>query len=265
VIEHCFEVIGGIEAGRLRVLVPEVAHLHHPSGRVAQREREPVDGEHGDHARVERSGREDDLVGGGDRGQGVGRGRRVGRHDLDPTDPSGRSGHRDLTFHGAAVDVGLEHDRFGRRGQRTAAGADDPAGLVERAHRVADRLEQCREHEVAQRVAGELAVVEAVLEGSRPHARLVGQRDERLAEVAGREDAEVAAEPPRRAAVVGHGDDRGDVTRVLPDGPQRVRKTVAAADRDDARPAELRHGRDHGGGPGSRSRDRRGPGRARSR
>ncbi len=80
---------------------------------------------------------------------------------------------------------------------------------VERAHDLGQR----RQEDVAERVPGQLAAVEAVPEEP-VHERLVlGQRDQAVADVARRRHREVAAQPAAGAAVVGQRDDRRDPTR----------------------------------------------------
>ena len=118
------------------------------------------DAQHRQHARVERAGREHDLVGGGDRGDRVGRRRRVGGHELDPADrPALFATATWPSISRRPLDVGLQHDRLGRRRQHPARRRrSEPAGLVERGGEVAERLGEPDEHEVAERVAVELAV-----------------------------------------------------------------------------------------------------------
>ena len=83
--------------------------------------------------------------------------------------------------------------------------------------------------------------LEAVLEHAGPRAALARERDEALAEVAGRGHVEVAPQPARRAAVVGDAHDRGDRTRVAARAArQRDREPVPAAEGDDRRPAGAR-------------------------
>jgi hypothetical protein len=57
------------------------------------------------------------------------------------------------------------------------------------------RVGETHEHEVAEGVALELAVGEAVLERLRPHSVVTGEGDEAPADVTGRRHAEVTAEP----------------------------------------------------------------------
>ena len=78
---------------------------------------------------------------------------------------------------------------------------------------------------------------EAVLE-QLAHQRLrVGERDDAVADVADRRDPQLLAQDAGRAAVVGDGDDRGQVARVLLEPAQERREPGSATDRDDPRPA----------------------------
>ena len=77
------------------------------------------------------------------------------------------------------------------------------------------------------------ALPEAVLEEA-GHQRLgVRQRDDAVAEVAGRQDAELAAEAAGAAAVVGDGHDGRDVGGVVLEAAQHRREAGPAADGDD--------------------------------
>ena len=69
------------------------------------------------------------------------------------------------------------------------------------------------------------------------HHRLgVGEGDQAVADVAGRLDAQLAAEAPGTPAVVGHGHDGGDVVGVVLDAPDEAGQAASAADDGDSRP-----------------------------
>ena len=102
---------------------------------------------------------------------------------------------------------------------------------------VAEQLPQRDDQQVADGVAVHLAVAgEPVLQHAGPGAAplvVAAQRGQRHPQVAGRQHAELAAQPARRAAVVGHGDDRGQVVDdVARSARQRRGQAVAAAERD---------------------------------
>jgi hypothetical protein len=81
-----------------------------------------------------------------------------------------------------------------------------------------------------------IAIREAVLEELAEHGLVVREGCQAVADVAGGQDAQVAAQAPGGAAVVGDGDDGGDVARVGLQAAQHGSQAVPAADRDDARP-----------------------------
>ena len=80
-------------------------------------------------------------------------------------------------------------------------------------------------------------VREPVLEHAVHHRLGVGERRDAVADVADGRDPELAAEHAGRAAVVGNGDDRREVARVLLEPAQQRRQPGPAADRHDPGPA----------------------------
>src|SRR5437773_351325 len=90
-----------------------------------------------------------------------------------------------------------------RAGVAAIASRRQATGLVEGVGEAAERLGEAYEHQVAQRMTLELALAEAVLEGGGPRGVVAGERDEAPADVARRRHPKVAAQPARRAAVVG--------------------------------------------------------------
>ncbi len=105
-------------------------------------------------------------------------------------------------------DVGGHVQRHRRHRQHPALHAEQPARPVQHLDRIAQHFEQPGQHEVAHGMSGEgAAAAEAVLEHRRPQLTVgvgVGERGERLAQVAGRQHAQFAAQPAGRPAVVGH-------------------------------------------------------------
>ena len=119
---------------------------------------------------------------------------------------------------------------------------EQPAHPVERLDVVAEQLPQADDQQVADDVAAHLAVAgEAVLEHPRPGVAplvVAAERRQRHPQVTRRQDAELAAQPARRAAVVGDGDDGGEVVddEVVDQPAQRGERgvqAVAAAEGDD--------------------------------
>jgi hypothetical protein len=159
-----------------------------------------------------------------------------------PLHPARGGRHRDLTPDERAVtrsepaDLGLDVERVAAHGQHPPAQPQQGGDLVERGDRVAEHLHQPGQQQVADRVPGERpGAAEAVLHELAPAApRFVvgGERGERHPQVAGREQAELTAQPAGRAAVVGDGDDGGDVVGEPPQRRQRGVQPVTAAQGD---------------------------------
>jgi len=116
----------------------------------------------------------------------------------------------------------------GDRGRKDAAtnGQDfrgDPNGFGE----VSGDVSEGGEEEIAEIVAAEAASrLEAILEETAEEGFVFGKRDHAVANVAGRKDAIFAAQASGAAAVVGDGDDGGEIG----DGAGQGRFLVAAPD-----------------------------------
>ena len=172
------------------------------------------------------------------------------------------------------VGVGAPHPRGdvhrrGRHRQHPAVGAEQPAHPVERADVVAHQLPQRDDQQVADDVALHLAVAgEAVLDDLGPGAAplvVAAQRGERHPQVARGQHAELAAQPARRAAVVGDRHDGGQVVdgEVVVEAAQRRQGGERGRARHRGRPRPARCPRSHvtpcrgrGGRCGRRSRRR---------
>ena len=128
--------------------------------------------------------------------------------------------------------------------QHPALGLEQPADEVEPGDGVVVQLPEGDDEQVAERVPAERAVAgEAVLQhvapGLAPLA-LAAQRRQRHPQVAGGQHAELVAQPPGRAAVVGDRDDRGDLVGDVAQGGERGGQAVAATQRGDDRPGHSR-------------------------
>ena len=166
------QVVGGVEPGGLGQLRAQVRHLHDP-GRRARRTaaRSPATHSTGEHARVERArargppGRRRAMAA---TRVGVRRRRRPGTSSTRAD--AARAGRRPRPGPRPARRRRRPSARPARcvAGQHPADRAEQAAGLVERGGEVAERLGEADEHEVAERVALELAAAEAVLERRRP-------------------------------------------------------------------------------------------------
>ena len=133
----------------------------------------------------------------------------------------------------AAVNLGLEVDGLDGGGDDVAGRAHEAAGLLQRQAEVAQGGGQAGDHQVADGVALEVALGEAVLEGPGPDAVGVAQCDQAAAQVTGGGDAEGGAEAAARAAVVGDRDNGGDGAGVAAGGLEGGSQAVPAAQGDD--------------------------------
>ncbi len=77
------------------------------------------------------------------------------------------------------------------------------------------------------------ALFETIAEEIGDERFIVGERDQTVAHVAGRQDAELFLQASRRAAVVADRHDRSEICRTALEAAQQRRKASAAADRDD--------------------------------
>ena len=195
-------------------------------------------------ARVQAARPEDDELGLGDGREGV-----IGRADVlrrqpDAIDP-GRAHDLRLTVDGRAVgQPGVEGQRRGRDRDDLATDGQDAVHQADPVLEVAV-LDGCHrgDQQVPQGVAGQATGLasgwlrESVLEDLAHQWFGVGQRDDAVADVADRRDPELVPQHARRAAVVGHGHDRGQVAGVLLEATQEDGQAGPTADRDDPRPA----------------------------
>ena len=174
---------------------------------------------------------------------------RVRRLQRDRVDDALGGGHGHLAVHrGDRLGVlaqtthrsGDVHRVQGHR-QHPAGGLEQPTDPVEGVHRVAEKLPEADDQQVPDDVATHLTVAgEPVLEHPGPGLPPVvvpAQRREGHPQVAGGQDAELAAQPPRGAPVVGDRDDRrqlvdGEVVHQPTQRLQRRVQPVAATEGD---------------------------------
>ena len=100
-------------------------------------------------------------------------------------------GHRDLAFHLAVGQLRLQGDRLDGGREDPADGAQQATGFVERGRKAAERLGQPDQDEIAEGVAFELTLAEAVFERVRPDPVVARQRDEATPDVARRRHAQI--------------------------------------------------------------------------
>ena len=123
------------------------------------------------------------------------------------------------------------------RGEPLAADLQPPTAFLNRQVETAGHLGERRQEQVAERVAGQITVGEAVLEQA-PHERLVRRQcHQAVADVARRQDPQLAPQPPRRSAVVGDRDDRGQIDRGALEAAQQRGEAGPATQGGDAGPS----------------------------
>jgi hypothetical protein len=119
--------------------------------------------------------------------------------------------------------------RHGRGGQHRAFAIQQRCGAPQRPqHVAAGALGERQQHQVAQRMSREITALEAM----RQHVGqflLACQRQERHPQVAERDDAQLAAQPAARTAVVRGGDHRGRCDMQAARRQQHTRQPVASA------------------------------------
>ncbi len=267
VVEDLLDVLRGGEAEALVGLGHEVADVDAGGAGAADGFGDAADEQIGDQGGVEGAGAEGDEVGGGDGFEGLGEGGGVGggEHELG----DGAVGGGDAGFAvdgGAVVHAGGDGGVGGGAGVDAAAGGEDLGAGLDGLGEVSGDAGEGGEEEVAEAVAFEVAGGEAVLEEAGEEGFVLGEGDEAVADVAGGKHLEVFAETTRGAAVVGDGDDGGEVAdeggEVLRGGvaeaasargggdegleaAQERREAGSAADGDDSKLARCAHSSAH--------------------
>ncbi len=149
-------------------------------------------------------------------------------------------------YHGAIVEHGFERHVGGGGGIDAAGDLQDLGGTAYGVGEVAGDVGQRGQKEIAEAVAFETAAgFEAVLKKPREQGVVFGERHHAVADVAGGQHVELAAQASGTAAVVGDGNDGGDIDHrfvfavpiavgmcVFFEAVQQRRETVAATDGD---------------------------------
>ena len=172
-----------------------------------------VDEQIGDERGVEGAGADGDEVGALDGVEGFGQRGGVGRVERELDDAAVAGG--DVGFaadEGAVVHARGEGGVGGGGGVDAAAGGENLGGELDGLGEVAGDLSEGGDEEVAEAVALEgVAGAEAMVEERARRCFFFAEGDHAVAQVAGGEHVEVFAEAAGGAAVVGDGDDGGEV------------------------------------------------------
>jgi hypothetical protein len=105
--------------------------------------------------------------------------------------------------------------RFERGREHATDRAEQAARFVESAREVAEGLGEADQHQISERVIGELPGPKAVLERGRPRIAVARQGDQTPPEITRCRNVEIPPQAPGTPAVVGDTHDRGDFARVF--------------------------------------------------
>ncbi len=181
----------------------------------------------GQDAGVERAGAEKNQIGLLDGFERLGKragGTRREREFFDGLAAGGDAGF--AVDAAAAFERGDQRDVGDGRRENAAANGEDFAADADGFGEIAGDVGECGEEEIAEIVADETAAgVEAILKEAAEKSFVLRKGDHAVADVAGRQDTIFAAQAAGAAAVIGDGDDGGEVG----DGMVRGGGFVAAA------------------------------------
>src|SRR5216684_1916935 len=166
-----------------------------------------------ENAGVERAGPEKNQVGLPDGFDGPGERAHAARGKLEFLDRRAAGGDAGFAVNGAAVfERGDEMNV--RKGGRKDAAADGEhfAADADRFREIAGNVRERGEKKIAEVVTGEAATrVEAILEQAAEKSFILRKSHHAVADIAGREDAVLAAQATGTAAVIGDRDDGGEI------------------------------------------------------
>ena len=232
-------MVGGHHAVRLAGLGHEVDQQDDRRLRLGHRLADAGNQQVGEDRGVERAGAEEDQVRLLQRRHRLGKGRRRRRVDLHRRQLLGRQPDRRLALVLPARDAPCPQPHVGQRGGKDlAAHREDRLGGENGLVEIPRDAGQRRQEQVAEGVADQPAAVgEAVLEEAGEQVLIVGEGGDAVADISGRRDSELLAQPAGGAAVVGDGDDTRQLAQavrahVVLQPAQQHRQAGAAADRD---------------------------------
>ncbi len=260
------EMVGQVEAAGLTGLRGHVADEHHQRPRGRDRLADARDEERREDAREQAARTDHDELSLAQRAERVLRRLDIVRRHPHPVHPVGARDPTLADHLGAVVEPRVERDRRARRGNHATADREHAVHLADRLLEVTLlQLDERGQQQVADRVAAERrhgalaldpgvaeqpgAVAlhrtdrrraqtrEPVLEQPSHQWLGIGEGHDAVAQVADRRDPELGSEHAGRAAIVGDGDHRGEVRRVLLETTQQRRQARSATDRHHPRSA----------------------------
>ena len=213
VLTNGFEVVGERVAGGFAGLGHEVGDVDARGFRIGDGVGDFGNQEVGKDAGVKRAGAEEDEVGFADGFDRFGERARGAVREGELLDAFAAGGDAGFAVDAAAVfESGDERDVGDRGGENLAADGEDFAADADGFGEIAGDVSESGEEEVAEIVADEAAAgVKAILEEAAEEGFVLAESDHAIADVAGRKDAIFAAQAAGAAAVVGDGDDGGEI------------------------------------------------------
>ena len=212
VLQDFFYVLRGGEAERLVGLGHEIGDVDAGGRGGGDGFGDSADEEVGDEGGVKGAGTEGDEVGVGDGVKSLGQ--RVGGGGVEHELVDAELRASDVGFaadDGTIFHAGGEGDVGGGGGVDAAAGGEDVGGGLDGLGEVSGDVGEGGEEEIAEGVAFEVTLLEAVLEEAGEEVLVFGESDHAVADVAGGKHFEVFAEAAGGASVVGNGDYGGEV------------------------------------------------------
>src|SRR3989338_2369247 len=210
-------------------------------GRRGNRERlsKVFDQKVGQDTRIEAPGSDHDAVRVRDGLQSVFGGGASLRLKIELLDGTGGFADVALTFGSRAIGMLSDQGYFFEGGRyHAAANREDLARFLDGLFKIAGDFKHRQNKKVAEVVSFELAgFLKTKLKKLAHHRLRIGQGNEAISDIAGRRHIELAPQTPRRASVVGDGDDRGNVGSKFFEAMQQNGEPRASPDHDDPRTA----------------------------
>ena len=207
------KVIGERVAGGLAGLRHQIGDVHARRLGLGNGSGDFRDQQIRENAGVERAGTEKNQVGLLDGINGTGERTHAARGEAEFLDRGTAGGDARFAVDGAVVfERGDEVDVRKRRRKDAAANGEDFAADADGFGEIAGDVRERGEKEIAEIVAGEAAAgVKAILKQAAEQGFVFRKGDHAVADVAGRKNTVLAAQTAGAAAVVGDGDDGGEV------------------------------------------------------
>jgi hypothetical protein len=247
------EMIGKGVTGGFAGLCHEVGDVNARCLRMRDGPRDLGNEEIWEDAGIERAGSEKNEIGMLDGVERFSERADMARGKREFLDGNVAGGDARFTVHGAAVFQRSDEMNVRKgRGKYAAADGENLAADANSLAKISSNVSQSGEKEIAKVVAGKATPrLEAILEEAAEQGFILRKRDHAIADVARREDTVLAAKAAGAAAVIGDGDNGGEVgdrplagglpvvaaDNVFLEAAKECGKTGAASEGDDAKAA----------------------------